>query len=1067
MKEKYLIIISILILLFSVNTQGQTLVKGTVVSVENEEIPFCNITSSIDQVSSNINGYFEIKASEEDTHVMISAVGFKSDSVKITGSNLICVLQESNTEIADVVVTALGIKREKKSIGYALTEIEAKELELNSDPSVINRLAGKVAGLNISSTNGGAGTSSRIILRGNSSVTGNNQALIVVDGVPINNTTNSNSGDEWGGKDFGNGVSDINPDDIETITVLKGASASALYGSLASNGVILITTKSGGKKVKASYRTSLSIESPYILYNLQNKYGAGRNGKFEGAWSSNSDIPTFNTGTDFAKGSWGPEMLGQTIIDWDGKQRTFDPQPSNYEDFFRLGSIINNSISVEGRIKKINLRFSAANNSTNDIVPNAELNRNNISLKFNGELAKRLKLSGYISYVENKAFNRPGLSDSHDNPNRNFIHMPRHISLASLEGQLADADGFETTWYSAWNWMTNPFWNLQNQRSGDTRKRVFGNISLTYEFSDKLSGTIRTAPDSYTTEFYNITAQYGLINSLGDYSTRLESQNLVNTDFLIRYKNQFSENLKYFVNIGGNANYIEQTNSFKNTVGGLIEPQVYTFENSVNPIFERSTFGQIAKNSLYAFGQLEYKGMLYLDLSSRNDWSSTLPAENNSFLYNSASLGFVYSELFNRKKLPEAGFTFGKFRASYAGIGNEPGPYLLETPFQNVTNEGFGDSQFINTTLSNSGLVPELTKSIELGSDMKFFFNRLGVDFTWYHNTSFNQITNIQTSAASGIYSAIVNNGTIINKGIEIQLNATPLQKEKAEWNINVAYAKNQSEVQELGPNVDSSILYEHWRLSIEARPGNPYGDIVGFGFLRDEAGNILTDQNGMVIKDETPKILGNFTPDFTLSLAQNFTYKNWTLSALIHSQIGGDIFSGTNMYGNGYAGNFIESLEGRAEWYNSEEQRELAGISSEDWTPTGGQLIEGVYAEGTIIDGVDVSGQTNQTYINPFDYYERVSRWQDEIHEPFIYDASFVKLRELSIGYNVPLEVSKRLRLNQINLGIFGSNLWLIHSNVPNVDPESSLSNGNGQGYELYAYPNRRSFGIYLKLSI
>ncbi|MFK7755299.1 MAG: SusC/RagA family TonB-linked outer membrane protein [Flavobacteriales bacterium] len=1060
-------LILLLALGLSIIAYGQKTISGSVISTEKEPIPFANIYSSIDQSSANGDGLFSIKVSDSDTHILVSAVGFSEDSVAIIGDYVTAILVESAVEIDDAVVTALGIKREKKSIGYAITELKSKDIELNSDPSVVNRLAGKVAGLNISSTNGGAGTSSRIILRGNNSLSRNSQALIVVDGVPINNNTNSNSGDEWGGKDYGNGVSDINPDDVESISVLKGASASALYGSAAKNGVILISTKSGGKKLRVNFSSRFTVESPYILYDLQNKYGAGRNGKFEGAWNMVEGTPVFSTATDFSKGSWGPEMTGQTIVDWDGNESTFTPQQDNYKDFFRLGSIWNNSISIEGRVKGINLRFSASNNKTNDIIPGATLNRNNLSLKFVGNISKKLSLNGYVSYVQNKAVNRPGLSDSHDNPNRNFIHMPRHISTSSLENYTQDEDGNEVTWYGAWNWMTNPYWNIQNQRNGDTRNRVLGNVSLSYKFSDKLTATLRTSPDSYTTEYFNVNAQQGLISSLGDYSTNIITQNLINTDFLIRYQNQFSEKFKYFLNFGGNAMYWERTTLSQNTSGGLIEPDVYSLENSVNPIFSRNFLAEAAKNSLYAFGQLEYDGFLYLDLTTRNDWSSTLPEGQNSFLYSSASLGFVYSELFNRDRISEKFFSFGKIRMSYAGVGNDPDPYQDETTYIELDNEGFGPSQLIGRTVPNLGIVPELDNSVEIGSETKFWHNRLGIDFTWYHNTSFNQISTVPLSAASGYAFAVVNSGIIVNRGIELQLNVTPVQKKNFEWNANIAYAKNYSEVKELGENVESSILYEHWRLSIEARPGNPYGDIVGFGFLRDETGNVLVDQNGMAIKDATPKVLGNFTPDFMLSLSQNFTYKNWTASVLIHSQFGGDMFSGTNMYGNGYAGNFVESLEGREERYASEAERELAGVSSENWTPTGGQLIEGVYAEGTVINGQDVSGQNNQTYVNPFDYYERVSRWQDEIHEPFIYDASFIKLREMSIGYNVPTSVAKKLKLRSLNIGIFGSNLWLIHSNVPNIDPESSLTNGNGQGYELYAYPNRRSFGMYFKVSI
>lgn len=1072
MTHIYRFFFSLSFVLLSLNILSQTIVEGkTLIKEDQTPLPFVNISGlQTDTYStSNVMGDFSIEVPSSESGLIFSAIGFKTDTVLITGKFLTILLSDASTELGDVVVTALGIERDKKSIGYSITEIDGSDIEKSNDQSVVNRLSGKVAGLQISSTNGGAGSSSRIILRGNNSLTGDNQALIVVDGVPINNSTTSNSGDEWGGSDYGNGVSDINPDDVESITVLKGASASALYGSAAMNGVILITTKTGSakKKIGVSYNSNTSVETAYILYDLQNKYGAGRNGKFEGAWSTIDGMPVFNSSVDFSKGSWGPEMNGQIIVDWDGNERAFSPQPDNYKDYFQRGTTFNNSLSIDGGNKKVNFRFSAANISTKDIVPNSKISRSNAGLKLNANISKRLKLSTYLNYVHNKADNRPALSDSHNNPNRNYIHMPRHISSESLKNHIQDENGNEVTWYGNWNWMTNPYWNIQYQLNGDQRKRLFGNASLNYEFSPKLKLMVRTAPDTYTTEYFSRDAQFGLINGVGKYSSSEDSQFLINSDFLATYNSKINKNISYSLNFGGNAMYYTNTVTSRNTEGGLVIPNVYSIENSLNPIYERTFDSEAAKNSLYTFGQLEFKEFLFLDISFRNDWSSTLPDENNSFLYNSTSLGFVYSSLFNREKIKEKIFSFGKLRVSYAGVGNEAEPYQLETTYETTNNEGFGEAQFINRTVPNLGLLPELVNSFEIGSDMKFFYDRFGLDITYYDSKSFNQISNIPVSAASGYNSAIVNNGIIKNSGIEIELNITPIEKQNFKWSFNTAFAKNKSKIVELGPNVESAVIYEHWRLTIEARPNSAYGDIVGYGFLRNENGAILVDNLGMAIRDETPKILGNFTPDFSLSMSHTFNYKNWNLGFLIHGQFGGDLFSGTNLYGYGYAGNFEETLKGREEWYASEAAREDAGISSENWNATGGYLIDGVYTEGTSINGVDVSGNSNSTYIDPYLYYTRLSQWQEEIHEPFVYDASFIKLREMNIGYKFSTVAADKIKLKGLSLGIYGSNIWLIHSNIPNIDPESALTNGNGQGYELYSYPNRRSFGFFIKAFI
>ncbi len=1069
MKKQILIIF---LGLLSLSSLAQQKVAGTIISAEDRSaVPYVNIIGLLSKTgtSSDINGKYALEVPNSETHLVFSVLGFKQDTVPIQGATLNVMLQSTSQQLDELVITALGIKREKKSLGYAITEVGSKDLEKTNDFSVVNKLAGKVAGLEVTSTNGGAGGSSRIILRGNNSLTGDNQALIVVDGVPINNSTTSNSGAEWGGRDYGNAVSDINSEDIESISVLKGASASALYGSQAMDGVILITTKKGKarKGIGVSFNTNTSIDMPYIHYKLQNEYGAGRNGKFEGAWDMVDGIPTFNNKYDFAKGSWGPKMEGQTIVDWDGNKKTFTPQPDNYRDYFQNGITSENSLSLDGGNKYITFRFSASNLYTRDIVPGATINRTNLGLNLSGEIMKNLHLNSYINYIYQKADNRPGLSDAHVNPNRNYVHMPRNISTQSLSDYYEDAEGNEVTWYENWTWMTNPFWDIKYELNGDTRNRYFGNVGLTYDFTPKFKLMVRTAPDYSSTDYFYIDAMKGMIYSPGRYGERSEDHFLINSDFLASFTDRINDDFSYNVNLGGNAMYYQYKNTTANTEGGLKEPYVYSLDNSLNPIYYKENTMEAAKNSLYAFGQVSFRNYLFVDVTGRNDWSSTLPKGKNSFFYPSASVSFVYSELLTKSFVDEEIFSFGKLRLSYAGVGNDAQPYQLETTYTLIDNEGYGTMAFIDPTVANLGLQPELVNSFEVGSDMKFFMNRLGFDITYYNTRSHNQITNMPVSATSGYATAIINSGIIENKGWEIQMNATPLKSASFQWDLMVGYSRNKSSVIELAPNVESAILYDHWRLTIEARPGNPYGDIVGYGFVRDDQGNKLVDKSGMIIRDETPKVLGNFTSDFTLSLSNNFRYKQLTLSTLVQGRFGGDMFSGTNMYGDGYAGNFEETLEGRAGWYASEEQREKAGVAPEDWIPTGGLLLEGVYQEGTIIDGIDVSGQPNQTYVDPFVYYQKVSMWQEEIHEPFIYDASFIKLREVSLSYQLPKSFVQRIKLEKASVGIYATNIWLIYSNVPNVDPETMLTNGNGQGYELYSYPNRRSIGFSINITL
>ena len=1065
----------LIVLLFTINEIfGQTIsVSGVITSSEdNLSIPGVNVIVKGTKKGTNtdIDGkYILTNVSLKDT-LVFSLISYKSQIIPINNRNNINIKLKPDVQlINEVVVTALGVKREKKSLGYSIQEVKGDELQTAKELSVINSLSGKVAGLNVSSTNGGAGSSSRIVLRGNNSFN-DNQALIVVDGVPINNSTTSSSENTWGGTDYGNGVSDINPDDIESISVLKGASASALYGSRAANGVILITTKKGkaSKNIAIVFNTSTSIDMPYILSDFQNTYGAGRNGKFEGCWRLNSDnIYEYDATSSSAFGSWGPKMEDQKIIDWDGKESTFSPQPKNYRDFVRNGITSNNSFSIEGGKEKITFRFTFADLRNNDIVPGTSVSRTNVGLNSTVKLSDKIKLNGFVSYVRQKAKNRLGLSDSHTNVSRNYIMMPRNISDQSLEDNLMDSNGKEQTWYMNWQWQTNPYWNKEFELNQDIKDRTFGNIFLNYQLSKNISLLLRTAPDYSVHNFWNRQALNGLISSLGSYSESKKKQLQINSDALLSYQKEINKNYTLTANIGGNAMYQKSEIFDANTNGGISEPFVYSLENSKQPISQRNTLYKKAINSVYGSAQIDMKHYLFLEVTGRNDWSSTLPKANNSYFYPSVNIGFVYSDLFNLDKLTKGKITYGKIRLSRAGVGNDTDPYQLEPTYILDTNntEGYGTWAYIVNVVPSKSLLPEKLISNEIGSDIRLFSNRIGIDLTYYKTNSFNQIIRAPVSSTSGYSAALINAGNIQNKGIEIQLKADIIKKDKFTWNSILNYTKNNSLVVKLTNGVEKYVLLEHWGLSIEARPGNPYGDIVGNAILRDNNGNKLLNENGMYIKDSVPKILGNINPDFKLSLLNNFTIKNITFSFLVDAQIGGEMFAGSNMYGYGYSGNFKETLEGREEWYTSEKAREEAGISPNNWTPTGGYLAEGVYQAGTIINGVDVSGQTNSTYVNPQLYWDQFSSWTNEIHEPFVYDASYVKLRELTISYKLPEKWFNKIKIKEFTVAVYGRNLWLIYSKVPNIDPESFFTNGNGQGYELYSYPGRRSIGININI--
>lgn len=1021
----------------------------------------------------DIDGYYSIELSAGST-LRFSFVGMVDKELQINKSGVYNVALAANDVVLDeYVVTALGIKREKKALGYAVQKISGRELQGGKDVSMVNQLAGKVAGLSVSATNAGAGSSSRIVLRGVNSFMGDNNALIVVDGVPIENNTYSNSEDTWGGRDYGSGVSDVNPDDIESISILKGASASALYGSKAANGVILIVTKKGRSREKGvgvSFSSNVSIVKPYILYDLQNKYGAGRNGKLTPTYIYNAEgVPVYNITGASAFGSWGALMEGQQVIDWDGSQTTYSPQPDNYKDYFQDGAAMSNTLSLDGSINKTNWRFSIADTRKNEIIENSTFERTNIALNVHSPIVKGLNVSSYVSYLHQEVENRFGLADSKENPNRNYIMMPRNISNASMQNNLMNDDMEEQTWFMNWAWQGNPYYFPKYKYNGDARDRVFGNISLNYTLNDRWNMIIRTAPDYSVMTYEQHSAIGALTASRGEYSERETEQFLINSDVLVTHNRPLTEHLDLTVSGGGNA-MVQQTRFYNAyTIGGLSIPGDYSISNSFNtPYSYKSPFYQKAVNSLYAITQLGYRDFLYLDITGRNDWSSTLPKGRNSFFYPSASLGFVYSEMFNLSKKMENVFSFGKLRLSYAQVGNDTDPYQLDPTFfiDSISNP-YGTIAYINNQVPPKKLKPEIIHSFEIGNELIFFMNRLSIDFTMYKNNAVNQILPADISQASGSTTGLINAGEIQNSGIELQLRTTPVKTKDFSWDFNLNYTKNRSEVISLTPGLDNLQILQHWNMSIEARPGRPYGDIVGYAIMRDANGNKLVDDNGMYIRNETPQVLGNINPDFSMSFSSTLMYKSFSFYFLIDSRIGGELFSGTNMYGYGYSGNFTETLEGREAWYTSEEAREEAGASVSDWIATGGYLAHGVYAPGTIIDGVDVSGMPNGTFVNPELYWGQFSEWTNEIHEPFVYDASYVKLRELSFSYALPKKISAKVKLEQVTISVYGRNLWILSKNVPNIDPETMYTNGNGQGYELYSYPNQRSFGVSLNINL
>ena len=1038
--------------------ESQTVIKGIVKSAEDSTLlPGVSIIvkGATIGTTTDINGKYQLSVPKEYKTLVFSFVGYNTITKEIQpGNNTINVTISSNVkQLNEFVVTALGIKKEKKAVGYSVQEINGDNLQTAKDPNLINQLAGKAAGVEVSSTTGGPGSSARIILRGNRSLASNNQALIVVDGVPVENNT-VNTTNQWGGLDYGNGVSDINPDDIESISILKGASASALYGSLASNGVILITTKKGKaqKGVGVTINSITSVESPYILEKFQNVYGAGRDGQFIDPWATTSGTPTYNTASPNAFGSWGPKMQDQSIVDWDGVTRTFDPQPNNYRDFYQIGTTFNNNISLDGGNEKASYRISFNNFTNKDIVPKTTLDKNNVTAKIVGNINSKWSFELSANFTNQKAHNRLGLSNSFSAP-RNIIMMPRNISNSSLKNDMMNSDGKEQVWYTNWNWMSNPYWIVNYETNDDERNRMINNFNTSYKFSKNLSLLIRASNDFHTTEFNSISAYDGVSNPLGGCSKGWEHYFQQNYDFLLSYNKKLSSKINFSLSAGGNTLIKTYDNNSISTKGGLQDPYFY------NPLlgkdgYEASYYHNKKQiNSLYSFGQISYNEYLFVDFTFRNDWSSTLPSSHYSYSYPSINTSFIFSDAL---KLESKAFSFGKIRLSWAQVGSDTDPYRLEKTYTSSSTLFNGAPMIsVNTTIPNLNLKPEITTSKEVGTELKFFQNRISTDFTYYYTITRNQILAADVAPSTGSSQAMINSGRIDNKGFEMQLKGTPF-KNKFRWDVSFNFSTNKSKVIELYPGLESYTLLDQWNLSIEARPGHEYGDIVGYTILRDANGNKVLNDTTHLYERGPKQVLGNINPKWIGGITNTFSYKSITLSFLIDMHIGGKMFAGSDMYGYGYSGNFVQTLADRDAWYASEAQRIAAGASSSNWVATGGTYVEGVLPDGTTWKG----------FVNPEKYWGDFSDWTHEIHEPFIYDATFVKLREATITWDLPSKIFSKLKIRSASVSLFGRNLWIIYKNVPNIDPESAYTNGNGQGYEIYSYPTRRSIGIDLKVN-
>jgi len=1051
--KSFLIIPIFLFMCIPIFAQEGFTVKGIVKDVQKEPIIGAVIREKGRLATGTItdtNGEFSLMVSNANATITITYMSMSTLEVKVNGRSYIHnIMEENNVALDEVVVTALGIKRQTKALGYAVSEVGGEEVTKGRDMNMMSALSGKVAGVDISSTTAGPSGSTRVIIRGNSQLSGSNMPLYVIDGVPMENTQLGSAG-QWGGYDLGDGIASINPEDIESISVLKGASASALYGSRASNGVVLITTKSAKKDSGLGVDVSLNVNGVVLgksFDDYQREYGQGRDGRLT------SEANDARTSTQMA---WGAKLDPNLSIPiYNGEIKPYANINNNILSFFRTGVTTTNSIALSKANESGDFRFSVSDMRNWDIVPDSDMSRTTFMFKGGAKLSNKLSVEARANYTHEKVNNRPALSDSPNNIGNALIGIAPNFDQKWLASGYKDEYGR----YNAWNgneYRLNPYWIINEMTNESKKDRIMGHAQINYQIFPFLSAQIKAGTDFYKfrmTEFTPTTTPRVNRGSMLERTINVFENNY---EAMIRYNQRINEDWDLSAFVGGNIMQYENE-SFVNTGMGEVDKNAQSILNYDNYILEYYLYKKQV-NSVYGAVNVGYKDFAYMDVTLRNDISSTLAKSNRSYMYPSVSGSFVFSSFF---KLEKTALSFGKFRASWAKVGGDTDPYRLDLLYglRDFTFQGKPLGEISSTSIPSPDLKPTSTYSYEFGIDVRFFQNRLGLDLGYYSQSTKDQILNLPISKASGYDFATINAGEITNKGIEVSLTGIPVQTKNFTWSSTVNLAKNVNKVEKLHSEASNyELASARWAQAfIYASEGEAYGVIVGKKFSRDPAGNMIFKE-GLPTYDSNLSVLGNGNYDFTMGFANNFSYKGFNLGILLDMKWGADIYSMSAMQSH-TNGNSKNTLEGRQGWYESEELRQSQNIDPTKWTPTGGYLGKGVKNVGTPEDPVY---EPNDVFVNPQLYWKSI---YENTPEPYIYDASYIKLRELTFSYNIPAKILAKTFIREMSVTAYGRNLWVIHTKLKNVDPESNYNNGNGQGFEYGSLPTRRTFGLGINL--
>ena len=1028
-----LFIYMFVVLSFGFTVQAQS-VSGIVTDDNSVPLPGATVLIEGTQngVSTDFDGNYSINASIGDV-LVFSFVGYSTKTVIVDSSLYINVSLVSDNALLEVVVTALGISREKKSLGYAVSELSGDNVNTIKDHNLANSLSGKVAGLQISQS-GSLGSGSRITIRGNNSLGGNTQALIVVDGMPISSSgTNVGSTDNGGAPSYepditGGGISDINPDDVESITVLKGPNAAALYGSRAGNGVILVTTKKGSSsnKLGVSVKTSLSVDDSMFLPDTQNSYGQGSNGSSFPAPRKNPDGTIANSWEKF---SWGGPLDGSQQPYYNDQTKSYLAQPDNVKDFFRQAVRSITSVSLEKGSEYGSTRFSYTNNSSESILENSNLNSHNFNLRSVANLSDKLTIDSKASFFTQDIKNRRGTGAQ---GLLAYVYtMPRNVITNDLRKYQVDNPAtpleYSTIRYADGT-TGNPFWILNNDEMRERRSRFIAFTKINYQFTDWLSAFVRIGTDITKVNYKNIYKPGHHFFAGGQMQISENNFGELNSDFLVTAKQNLTEKLSLVANIGGNLSkrtsegYYQSGDTFK-------IPTKYFISNMVTidaPQFKPQSIKKL--HSFYGSFNFAYNNFLYLDVSVRNDWSSTLSEDNRSYLYNSASLSALLGKYIDPS---QDIFNLIKVRASIGEVGNDTDPYQLYQNF-NVPGKGYLNETTVGSASIklNPNLKPETVTSSEFGLELSMFDNKLSLDVSVYDINTKDLIFNVPVPPATGFLFSKENIGEVSNKGFEVALGFPVWEIDDFTWNTSLFYSKNKNKIVKLTDGLDNFVYNQSTDTSggvaIKAVEGGSIGDIYGFV----NSGNVNDDGVPMATTAKDTH-LGNAQPDGMGGWSNTFTYKDFNISFLIDARFGGQIYSQTSadMDRNGASARSLQYRD-----------------------------------KGVIVPGKNINtGATNTKSITSQEYWTAMSN----MSENYVYDQDNVRLREFSVGYNLPNASKLGLGLDSASIQLIGRNLFFFSKSADDIDPESMLGTTIGiQGISHNAMPTLRSLGLNLTLN-